>query len=242
MRRTGGIRRKFAKPAVVIVVLVVAVLLVHHAGVFDGSLRDQVLRLDALLQNLGGWAPLMFILVWIGACVFLLPGLPISIVGGLVFGALWGSVWTTVGANLGAAAAFLIARYAARDMVVDWVERHAVLKRIDDGVRSQGWRMLVITRLVPIFPFNLQNFAYGLTDIRLSTFVLVSIPTMLPATLAFNFAAGSAREVILNGGRPEALTRIFLYLAVAAVSFVLLSLVPGWVQRRVADKGLVEKG
>jgi len=233
---------KWSKPALVVVVLFVALLVIRQTGVFDGSLREQVQRFDGFFQGLGGWAPLTFIVVWIGACVFLLPGLPISIVGGLVFGAVWGSVWTTVGANLGAAAAFLIGRYAARGMVAGWVEKNSVLKRIDDGVRSHGWRMLVITRLVPIFPFNLQNFAYGLTDIPFSTYVLVSLPTMLPATIAFNFAAGSAREVILSGGRPDALGRTLLYLAVAAVFFVLLSFIPRLVKQRVSDSRLVDSG
>ena len=92
--------------------------------------------------------------------------------------------------------------------------------------------MLVITRLVPLFPFNLQNYVYGLTDIPFRTYVLVSFPTMMPAIIAFNFASGSAREVVLSGGQPEALKKTVLYLAVAAVFFVLVSLIPGWIKKR----------
>jgi len=84
--------------------IVVVLLIASQVGLFDmlkgGSLKGRVERLDALFQSLGGWAPTVFILIWIVACVLLLPGLPISLVGGLVFGAVWGSVWTTVGANL----------------------------------------------------------------------------------------------------------------------------------------------
>lgn len=217
----------------VVAVIAVALVLVGRSGLFAGSLRDQVLRFDTFFAGLGAWAPLAFVAIWILVSVFLLPGLPVSIVGGLVFGALWGSVWTTVGANLGAASAFLIGRYAARGMVARWVGRSRVLQRIDRGVESQGWRMLMLTRLVPVFPFNLQNYAYGLTGIRFSTYVLVTLPCMLPGTIAYNFAAGSAREVILGGGRPETLERSLLYLAVAAVAFVLLSFIPGWVGRRL---------
>jgi uncharacterized membrane protein YdjX (TVP38/TMEM64 family) len=166
----------------------------------------------------------VFILLWIAACVFFLPGLPISIAGGLIFGAVWGTVYTTIGANLGAAAAFLIGRYAARGMVERRIADSAILRRIDDGVSRHGWRMLMITRLVPVFPFNIQNFIYGLTDIRFVTYAVVNLICMLPGTIAYNFAAGSVRTGDFG--------RTLWYLGIAAVLFVLLSLVPGWLRRR----------
>ena len=230
-RRTPW-RRLLIGLGVILVILAVA----HQAGLFDllkgGTLRERVERLDGMFQSLGAWAPAVFILIWVFACVLLLPGLPISLVGGLVFGAVWGSVWTTLGANLGAGAAFLIGRYAARGMVEGWIEKNKALKKIDEGVKQQGWRMLMITRLVPLFPFNVQNYVYGLTNISFRTYVLVTLPTMIPAIIAFNFASGSAREVILSGGQPEALKRTVLYLAIAAVFFVLVSLIPGWAKKR----------
>jgi uncharacterized membrane protein YdjX (TVP38/TMEM64 family) len=230
--------KAWVKLVIVAAILVVAFVVANQFGLFDifkeGTLRDQVVRLDEFFTGLGIWAPVVFILIWIVGCVFLLPGLPISIAGGLIFGAVWGSVWTTIGANLGAALAFLIGRYAARDMVAGWVEKNNALKKIDEGVRNQGWRMLMITRLVPLFPFNIQNYVYGLTDIKFSTYLLVTLPSMIPATIAFNFAAGSAREVVLQGGQPEAVKKTIIYLAIAAVFFVLLSLIPAWVKKRVS--------
>jgi len=216
--------------------IVVLLLVAYQAGFFDllkgGTLKERVERLDGMFQSLGAWAPAFFILIWVFACALLLPGLPISLVGGLVFGAVWGSMWTIVGANLGASVAFLIGRYAARGMVEGWIERNKALKKIDEGVKQQGWRMLMITRLVPLFPFNVQNYVYGLTNIPFRTYALVTLPTMIPATIAFNFVSGSAREVILSGGQPEALKKTALYFAVAAVFFVLVSLIPGWVKKR----------
>jgi uncharacterized membrane protein YdjX (TVP38/TMEM64 family) len=226
----------WVKLLVVVAAFVILVLVANHFGLFDilkeGTLKDRVERLDALFQNMGIWAPLVFIAIWIGATILMLPALPIAIAGGLVFGAVWGTVYSTVGANLGAILAFLIGRYAARDMVAGWVQKNKALKKIDDGVKQQGWRMLMITRLVPIFPFNIQNYVYGLTDISLATYAAVTLPCMLPGTIAFNFAAGSAREVILSGGQPEAIKKTLVYLAIAAVFFVLLSLIPGWIKKR----------
>jgi uncharacterized membrane protein YdjX (TVP38/TMEM64 family) len=90
--------------------------------------------------------------------------------------------------------------------------------------------MVLITRLVPVFPFNLQNYAYGLTDIPLSTFVLVSLPAMLPATIAYSFAAGSLRTGDLE--------QTLWYLAIAAIAFVVVSLLPSWLVSRVGDDTL----
>jgi uncharacterized membrane protein YdjX (TVP38/TMEM64 family) len=90
--------------------------------------------------------------------------------------------------------------------------------------------MVMITRLVPIFPFNVQNYVYGLTDIPLRTYALVTLPCMVPATVAFSFAAGSVRTGDIG-------TTIW-YLGVAAVFFVLLSLIPRWVRRRAHSTDL----
>jgi len=208
----------------------VGVFVAWRLGLFDLLTVDNIDRLDAWFDSLGWWAPVAFVVLWVVASVFFLPGLPITIAGGLVFGAVWGTVWTTVGANLGAIAAFLVGRYAARGMVEGMLEKNGALRKIDGGVRNQGWRMLLITRLVPIFPFNIQNYVYGLTDIPLKTYVLVTLPCMIPATVAFNFAAGSVRT--------GDFTKTLWYLGIAAVFFVLLSLIPGWVGKRFAADNL----
>ncbi len=201
-----------------------------HLGVFDLFTLDNIDRLNAWFDGLGWWAPSAFVVLWVVSAVFFLPGLILTIAGGLIFGAVWGTVWTTIGANLGAIAAFLIGRYLARGTVEGMMEKRGGLKKIDDGVRRHGWRMLMITRLVPVFPFNLQNYAYGLTDIPLKTYVLVTLPCMLPATVAFNFAAGSVRTGDLS--------RTLWYLGVAAIFFVVLSLIPGWVRKSAPSADL----
>jgi uncharacterized membrane protein YdjX (TVP38/TMEM64 family) len=237
--KSGGGQKK-GKPwrrlLLAVVIIAGVALIANQLGLFDllkgGSLKERVERLDGMFQSLGAWAPVVFVLIWILSCTLLLPGLPITIAGALVFGAVWGSVYTAIGANIGACAAFLVGRYAARSMVEGWIKKNKSLMKIDEGVRQQGWRMLMITRFVPLFPFSLQNYVYGLTNIPFRTYALVTIPTILPGTIAFNFAAGSAREVILSGGQPEALKRTVLYLAIAAVFFVLVSVIAGRVKKR----------
>lgn len=223
-------RSRWWKLVVGLAVVGTGVAAARHFGVSDLFTLDNIDRLGAWFDGLGWWAPVAFIVLWVASAVFFLPGLILTLAGGLIFGAVWGTVWTTVGANLGAVAAFLIGRYLARATVENMMEKHGGLKKIDDGVRRQGWRMLMITRLVPVFPFNLQNYAYGLTDIPLKTYVLVTLPCMLPATIAFNFAAGSVRTGDLR--------KTFWYLGVAAIFFVVLSLIPGWVRKGASTAAL----
>jgi uncharacterized membrane protein YdjX (TVP38/TMEM64 family) len=215
------------KLVLAVVVVAAGVVAARHFGLFELFTMENIDKLDAWFERLGIWAPITFIMVWIAACVFFLPGLPVTIVGGLVFGAVQGSIYSSIGSILGATAAFLVGRYAARGMVEGLVKRNKALQKIDDGVKQQGWRMLMITRLVPIFPFNAQNYVYGLTKISLPTYFIVSWICMLPATIAFNFAAGSVRTGQFG--------RMFLYLAIAAVLLVLLSLIPGWIKKRYGD-------
>jgi uncharacterized membrane protein YdjX (TVP38/TMEM64 family) len=215
------------KLAVALAVVLAGVAVAWRLGAFEFLSVDNIDRIGVWFDELGAWAPVAFVVLWIAASVFFLPGLPISIAGALIFGAVWGTVYTTIGANLGAVAAFLIGRYAARGMVESQIAKNARLRAIDDGVRRHGWRMLMLTRLVPIFPFNIQNYVYGLTDISLGTYVVVNVICMLPGTIAYNFAAGSVRTGDFG-------TTLW-YLAIAAVFFVLLSLVPGWLSKRYRD-------
>ncbi len=124
-----------------------------------------------------------------------------------------------------APSAFLIGRYAARGLVESWITNKRV-RELDEGVEEHGWRMLIITRLVPLFPFNLQNYAYGLTRIGIGSYVFLTALCIVPGVSVYTFAGGS-----LASAR-EDLTRTFAYLGVAAVFFVLVSLISGWLGRR----------
>jgi uncharacterized membrane protein YdjX (TVP38/TMEM64 family) len=222
------------KPVLALAIVGGGVFAAWKFGLFELLTMENVDRLDAWFKGLGFWGPLVFILLWIAACVFFLPGLPMTIVGGLVFGPIYGTAYSIVGSTLGASVAFLVGRYAARDMVEGLIEKNKALQKIDNGVERQGWRMLMITRLVPIFPFNAQNYVYGLTKISLPTYMLVSFICMLPACLAFNFMAGAVRA-------GKSIGTVLVYFAVGAVIFVLVSLIPGWIKKRYGGEEVLDK-
>lgn len=236
MSQTAPKKNDKMKLIIIIAVLAIVVVLLKQFGIFEYMSIENLKSLNGWIKGFGVWGPVIYILTYIACCIFFLPGVPITLVGGLVFGPIWGTIYVSIGSTLGATVAFLVARYAARSMVEGWVANNAQFKKIDEGVEKQGWRMLMITRLVPIFPFNLQNFAYGLTKINLLTYVVVSWICMLPGTVAFVFAGGS-----VLGGEGD-LGKTMMYLGIAAVFFVLMSLIPGWLKKKydVADDSVAE--
>lgn len=221
----GSEKRGRIKLLITVVFIAVVAFLLKKLGVTQYMSLENMARLKDWIAGYGALGPLIYIGIFIAACIFFLPGLPIGVLGGVAFGPIKGALLASIGATLGATAAFLIARYAARSMVESWVEKNPQLKKLDEGVRQHGWRMLMITRLVPIFPFNLQNYAYGLTDIPLLTYIVVSFLCMLPGTIAYTFAGGT----LTSGGD---IKEIFTYLGIAAVFFVLISLIPGWIKKK----------
>ncbi len=224
-RATTG-RRSPVKVVVIGLALAGAVVVARLTGLTEYISLDGLERLRSWIDGFGALAPLVFVIIYAAATVAFLPGAPLSLLAGLVFGAVWGTLWTVLGATLGATLAFLVGRYAVRGLVETWTARNERVKKLDEGVERHGWRMLVITRLVPLFPFNLQNYAYGLTKVGLGTYALVTAVCIVPGSVVYTFAGGS-----LASAR-EDLTRTFLYLGVAAVFFVLISLLPGWIKKR----------
>lgn len=217
-------------------VILAVIALMKYFGLFQYVSMQNIMNLKAWINGLGAIGPLVYILLFIAACLFFLPGLPVAILGGLAFGPIMGTVWASIGSTAGAAFAFLVARYVAREMVEGWAQANPIFKRIDDGVAAQGWRMLMITRLVPVFPFNLQNYAYGLTKIGFPTYLLVSWICMLPGAIAFTFMGGA---IVSGEGN---LGRTFVYLGIGAVVLVLISLIPGWIKKRSKLADLEKEG
>ena len=148
--------------------------------------------LQGWVQDAGVAAPLAFMALYAAATVLFLPGSLLTISGGALFGPVWGTFYSLTGATLGATLAFLVARYLASD----WVARKAGgrLKQLIEGVEMESWRFIAFVRLVPLFPFNLLNYALGLTRIKLSHFVVTSYICMLPGAIAFTYLGYAGRE------------------------------------------------
>ena len=223
-------KKGWLKPVVIVGVLAAIIAIMRALGLFQVVSIENISRLNDWIDGFGILAPLVYIGFYILGCVFFLPGIPLTLVGAVAFGSIWGTIYVSIGSTLGAGVAFLVARYGARSTVENWMTKNPRLRKIDEGVETQGWRMLMITRLVPIFPFNIQNYVYGLTRIPFPTYMLVSWVCMVPGTIAYVFAGGA---IVSGEGDPK---KTILYLAVAGVFFVLLSFLPGFIKKRYGDE------
>lgn len=174
-----------------IIGIIVTIALLWYFDVFQYFQVERIQDLKVFIDKFGIISPLIFILIYIIATVFFLPGLPLTLLAGILFGPFLGTVWVSIASTAGATFAFLVARYSGRQFVVDKFSKSDLFIKLDQGVKKQGWKMVAITRLVPLFPFNAQNYAYGLTSISLKTYVLVSFLCMLPGTIAYIFLSGA---------------------------------------------------
>jgi uncharacterized membrane protein YdjX (TVP38/TMEM64 family)/rhodanese-related sulfurtransferase len=161
--------------------------------------RDQfdAAALEAWVRDAGPLAPLLFMLVYAAAAVLFLPGSVLTLAGGALFGPVLGTFYNLTGATLGATLAFLIARYLASD----WVAKKTGgrVKQLINGVEGEGWRFVAFVRLVPLFPFNLLNYALGLTRLRLLHYIIATYLFMLPGAVAYTYLGYAGREAIAGG-------------------------------------------
>lgn len=161
----------------------------------QGALTSTLEWIDAL-----GWAGyLVFIGLYILACVFLVPGSLLTLGAGAIYGLFRGFLVVSIGSTLGATAAFLVGRYFARNWVADKVEGNAKFKAIDDAVASEGWKIVGLTRLSPAFPFTLLNYAYGLTKVSLRDYFLASWIGMIPGTVMYVYIGSLAGNLATLG-------------------------------------------
>ncbi len=175
--------------------------------------RFDVVDLETWVTDAGVLAPLVFMLIYALAAVLFLPGSVITLAGGALFGPVFGTFYNLTGATLGAALAFLISRYLASEWIASKAGGRA--RQLISGVEAEGWRFVAFVRLVPLFPFNLLNYALGLTRIKFLHYLIATYVFMLPAALAYTWLGYAGREAV--GGGDGLLHKILIALALLAV-------------------------
>ena len=206
-------------------------LLVVIAALFAAALAldlgQRVAALRDWIDGLGAWGPVAFVVVYVVATIAMVPGSgPTAIAGGL-FGSLWGTVCVSVASTLGAAACFLIARYFARDAVARWLRGSERFRKLDRLTETHGGWIVAITRLVPVFPFNLLNYGFGLTRVRFGTYVFFSWLCMLPGTAMYVVGTDALAKALERGEIP------WLLIAVVAALLILLLAIGSAARRKL---------
>ncbi len=155
------------------------------------------------ITALGPWGPAIFVLLYVAVTVLLLPAVVLTLGAGAVFGVAQAFLVVSVGATLGATAAFLIGRHLAREWAARRVSKSPKLSAIDEAVACEGWKIVLLTRLSPAFPFVLLNYVFGLTRVSLRHYVLASWIGMMPGIGLYAYIGSLAGDVAAAaaGGR-----------------------------------------
>ena len=167
---------------IILLVLVAAFATVLKTN--PGAVELSTERLTTYIEGLGVLGPIVFILIFTVTPTLLLPALPLTIAAGILFGPFWGVVYVSIGSTSGATLAFLVARLLGRKWVKKRIKKTG-LGSLDKRVKKDGWKIVAITRLIPLFPYNILNYAFGLSGIGIKTYVVTTFIFMLPATIAY---------------------------------------------------------
>lgn len=213
----------------------VAVVLLAALLLAGRQLAGLLPAVTAWVESLGAAAPILFALVYAGAAVAFIPASLLTIAAGATFGLWRGVLYVMIGATLGAVASFLIARYLARERIERRLSADPRLREIDRAVGQSGLKIMFLMRLSPAFPFGIQNYALGLTSVRLRDY-LVALTGMLPGTTLYVYAGSVAREVAAAAGGATA-PRGAGYYAVLALG-LLATLAVTIVIARIARRAL----
>jgi uncharacterized membrane protein YdjX (TVP38/TMEM64 family) len=182
-------------------------------------------RIATALERYGALTPAAFAVARILGAVVLVPGSVLAIAAGILFGPIWGAFYNVLAATVGAVLAFAIARFIAPHWIARAVEGRVRLEAMTEAIDSEGWRFVAFVRLVPIFPYNVLNYALGLTNIRLVPYTLTTLVCMIPVDLAYSYIGYAGRQALT--GESGAVRTILLALA----GFAALVFVPTLVRR-----------
>jgi uncharacterized membrane protein YdjX (TVP38/TMEM64 family) len=239
MNLTADSKEPKSRRGMIIRILLVAAVaggMALAARYFD--LQESLREALTWISGIGPLGLLVFIGLYILACLLLLPGSILTLGAGAVFGVVQGFIAVSIGAISGATCAFLVGRYLARNWVAGRIAGNTRFNAVDAAVGREGWKIVLLTRLSPVFPFNLLNYSYGLTKVSLKHYFFASWLGMIPGTAMYVYLGSLAGDLasLSAGGRSRTPAEWVLYgvglLATVAVTVLVT---------RVARKALAER-
>jgi len=235
-------KSKYLRISVLVLLGIVLVTLPVQAqeAASSGGFNPQELLRNALqwVDDLGAIAPIAFMLIYVVATVAFLPGSVLTLGAGVLFGVVKGSIFVFFGSTIGATLAFLVGRYVARGWISKKIAGNQKFSAIDKAVGKEGFKIVLLTRLSPIFPFNLLNYGMGVTGVSLKDYVLASIG-MLPGTIMYVYIGSLAGSIATIGGASQPDANPIAQWAIRIVGFVATVAVTLYVTK-IARKALDE--
>jgi len=215
----------WVKPVVFIVIIVTLFIVMNGFG-FGNNIQD----LQDWITSFGLWGPIVFFVIYLGAVIATIPGTIFGVIAGALFGSVIGVILISISSTVGASITFLIARYFARDSVARWLLKNKTMKRFDKLTEEHGMILVGLTRLIPLFPFTLLNYAFGLTKVSFKTYVFWSWLCMLPGTIIVVVGTDAITQVITQGRVP------WLLVGVLVITALVLGLITWYGRRQLQEK------
>lgn len=211
-------------------IVIGSVLLLAFVGtLFYFQKKIHVVSFLEWLDGLGAWAPFLFILIDMLVVVLVLPGVMFTLGAGFMFGVLRGSLYVIIGSTIGATIAFLIARYFFGERTTGFFLAHSKLKMVNNEFKRAGWKFVLLTRLVPFFPFKLSNYLFGLMQISLRDFVIGVFFGIMPFTITNVYIGSLVADLATIGSRTASRSKmewtiygIGVVIAIVAVIYITL--------------------
>lgn len=203
------------RPVLLLSVVIAIFILAGILGV-----GEKLAQLRGWIASLGAWGPAVYVLFYAAFTVAALPGSAITVLAGALFGSVLGVIVVSIASTLGASLAFLVSRYFARQAMENWLEKSEKFQRLDSLTEEHGAIIVAFTRLVPLFPFNILNYGFGLTKVRFWTYVFWSWLCMLPGTVLYVVGTDALVKGISEGEVPWMLIGVLI--AAAVIVFFLV--------------------
>lgn len=178
---------------------IIALIIIAKNMEITTIINDNLQSILQWIESLGTLGYVVFISVYILATVFLIPGTILTLGAGAIFNVIKGSILVSIASTLAATVAFLVGRYLARRWVVKQIEKQPRFLAIDQSVAKEGWKIVGLTRLSPIFPFVFLNYAFGITQVSLRDYMLASWIGMMPGTIMYVYIGSLIGDIATLG-------------------------------------------
>jgi len=195
------------KKAILVLFIIILIISFAYKGQFDFK------QLEKIITQAGYWAPILFMACYFMATIMMLPVVLLTLASGALFGPYWGTVYTLISATIAATVSLLIGRFFAREMVAKISGK--MLTKIINGVNAEGWHFVAFVRLVPLFPFVIVNYAFGLTNIKILPYTITNFICMLPACFAYSYLGFLGKSATTDNSK-QLIGKIFIAIAVFA--------------------------
>ena len=224
-----------------IIIIIIIVLFVILNKYFNISNKIKTVLINSLewIESFGILTPIIFGLIYIICTVLLISGAVLTLGAGIIFGVIKGSIIVSVFSTLAAITSFLIGRFLLRNWVLKKIEKYPKFKAVDTAVAKEGWKIVGLTRLSPIFPFIFLNYAFGLTKISLKDYSIASWIGMLPGTIMYVYIGSLIGDIATLGAGGREKTPIeWIFTIIGLIITVAVTFYVTYISKKALSKKL----